>query len=505
MNISELLARNGRKFANKVGFISGDLRLKYKEVDDVVNRLANALRNRGISRGNKVLLFSPNTIEFVYSYFAVQRLGAIIVPVNAKLTTGELKYIIEHSEAKAFIGHHILWPQVAPLTHEYKMEWISTAPGIDGVENLYDLIESGSNQAVECDLTEDDISTMLYTSGTTGSPKGVLFSSRNILTVATMMCVEFGINDYSTLLHMMPLSHSAPLHLFFAAGTYVGATHVLAPTFTPDLLLQLVSKEKVTHFFGAPIVYLTTANHPEINRYDLTSVKRWVYGAAPLSAPEVQLIQKKFKTDQLMCVYGLTEAGPNGTYLSPEDHATKAGSVGKRAALNCEIRIINKNGEDVGTDEIGEVLLRGEGNMVGYYKNEEATSKTLQNGWIYTGDMAKVDEDGFIWIVDRKKDMIISGGVNIYPTEVENVLKTHPDIVDVAIIGVPHKEWGETSKAFIVARKPIENIDEVCRGFLQDKLAKYKIPRLYEQIDELPRNATGKILKQPLREKVQNR
>lgn len=203
-----------------------------------------------------------------------------------------------------------------------------------------------------------------------------------------------------------------------------------------------------------------------------------------------------------MCIYGLTEAGPNGTYLSPEDHAHKAGSVGKRAALNCEIRIVDENGKDVKPGEIGEILLRGEGNMVGYYKNEEATKETLKDGWIYTGDMAKFDEDGYIWIVDRKKDMIISGGVNIYPAEIENILKTHPDIVDVAIIGVPHPEWGETVKAFIVAKKPIQNLDIVCKEFLKDKVAGFKIPRLYEQIDELPRNATGKILKQPLREGV---
>lgn len=502
MNISELLARNARKFPNKVGFISEPDRLTYKEVDEKVTRLAHALKTYGIMPGDKVILFSPNTIEFVYSYFAVQRLGAIIVPINAKLSTGELKYIIEHSEAKAFIGHHLLWTQVAPLTNDYLVTWISTADGVGGAENIYDLIENGSNNSFDCQLKEDDLSTILYTSGTTGQPKGVLFSNRNILTVATMMCIETGINNESRLLHMMPLSHSAPLHLFFIAGTYVGATHVLAPTFTPELLLKLVSSEKITHFFGAPIAYLATANQPDIDDYDLSSVKRWVYGAAPLSATEVQLIQKKFKTNQLMCVYGLTEAGPNGTYLSPEDHAHKAGSVGKRAALNCEIRIVDENGKDVKPGEIGEILLCGEGNMVGYYKNEEATKETLKDGWIYTGDMAKFDEDGYIWIVDRKKDMIISGGVNIYPAEIENILKTHPDIVDVAIIGVPHPEWGETVKAFIVAKKPIQNLDTVCKEFLKDKVAGFKIPRLYEQIDELPRNATGKILKQPLREGV---
>src|SRR5690606_29955420 len=276
----------------------------------------------------------------------------------------------------------------------------------------------------------------------------------------------------------------------------------LASTFTPELLLQLVDQEKITHFFGAPVAYLMTARHPEIDKYDLTSVRRWMYGASPLSKNEVLLIKERFKTNQLMCLYGLTEAGPNGTFLSPKEHETKAGSVGKRAALNCEVRIVNESGEDVKPNEIGEIIIRGEGNMVGYFKDKEKTEETIKDGWIYSGDLAKVDEDGYIWIVDRKKDVIISGGVNIYPTEIENVLKTHPHIIDVAIVGIPHPEWGETAKAYVVATKPIENLAQECKSFLDGKVAKYKIPRLYEQLDELPRNAAGKILKHQLKERM---
>lgn len=502
MNISELLARNARKFPNKQAFVLGEERLTYKEVDDSVNRLAHSLKASGINKGEKVILFSPNTMDFVYSYFAVQRLGAIIVPINARLTTEEIRYILEHSETKAFIGHEMLWNQVEPLIEDFPILWITTGkPTHPEVEHLNALIESGSTKPIECTSEEDALSTMLYTSGTTGRPKGVLLSQRNILTVATMMCIETGMNDDSRILHMMPLSHSAPLHLFFVAGTYVGATHVLAPTFTPDLLLQLVSKEKITHFFGAPVAYLLTAKHPDIEQYDLSSVKRWIYGGAPLSKMEVQFVQDKFQTDQLMCVYGLTEAGPNGTYLSPEEHQTKAGSIGKRAALNCEVRIVNERGEDVESGEIGEIIVRGEGNMLGYYKDEAKTRETIQDGWLYTGDMAKFDDDGYIWVVDRKKDMIISGRVNIYPKEIEDTLKTHPDIEDAAVIGVPHPDWGETAKAFVVLKKDTDDLEASCREFLANKLAKYKIPRIYESIEELPRNATGKILKHLLRAK----
>ncbi len=502
MNLSEILAVSARKFPNKEGFIAGEDRLTYKEVNEYVNRLANALMQRGIRKGDKVILFSPNTMEFIYGYFAVQRIGGVIVPVNAKSVTEELDYIISHSEAKAFIGHHILFPQVEPLIEKHLLLWITTSDGYSKVENMYSLIENSSNHDIECQLQADELSTMLYTSGTTGKPKGVLFTHHNILTIASMMCIEAQINDDARLLHMMPLSHSAPLHLFLVSGTYVGATHVLASTFTPELLLQLVDQEKITHFFGAPVAYLMTARHPEIDKYDLTSVRRWMYGASPLSKNEVLLIKERFKTNQLMCLYGLTEAGPNGTFLSPKEHETKAGSVGKRAALNCEVRIVNESGEDVKPNEIGEIIIRGEGNMVGYFKDKEKTEETIQDGWIYSGDLAKVDEDGYIWIVDRKKDVIISGGINIYPTEIENVLKTHPHIIDVAIVGIPHPEWGETAKAYVVATKPIENLAQECKSFLDGKVAKYKIPRLYEQLDELPRNAAGKILKHQLKERM---
>ncbi|SMO45877.1 long-chain acyl-CoA synthetase/feruloyl-CoA synthase [Melghirimyces algeriensis] len=495
-----MLARNARKFPNKEGFISGKGRLTYKEADDSVNRLAHSLKTAGFSEGEKVILFSPNTMDFVYSYFAVQRLGGIIVPINARLTTEEIRYILEHSEAKVFIGHEMLWNQVEPLLEDFPILWITTGESAHpGVENLDTLIESGSIIPVECTSKEDDLSTMLYTSGTTGKPKGVLLSQRNVLTVAVTMCIETGMNDNSRILQMMPLSHSAPLHLFFVAGTYVGATHVLAPRFTPDLLLQLVSAEKITHFFGAPVAYLLTAKHPDIEQYDLSSVQRWVYGGSSLSKMEVQFVQEKFQTDQLMCVYGLTEAGPNGTFLRPEDHQTKAGSIGKRAALNCEVRIVNEQGEDVESGEIGEIILRGEGNMVGYYKDEEKTRETIKDGWLFTGDMAKFDEERYIWAVDRKKDMIISGGVNIYPKEIEDTLRTHPNIEDVAVIGVPCPDWGETAKAFVVLKNNMEDLEASCKEFLTDKLAKYKIPRIYKSIDELPRNATGKILKHHLR------
>ncbi|QQE75783.1 long-chain-fatty-acid--CoA ligase [Brevibacillus composti] len=496
MNSSLLLERNARKYPSQEAVVSPGARLTYRELNRLVNKFGHALQAEGIGPGDKVVLFMPNVPEFVIAYFAVQRIGAVIVPVNAKLTQAEIAYILGHSDAKAILAHHLLFAAVEGL-HAPNLLRIKTGEAADGWQSFETLLAYGDDPDIPCQLKEDDESTLLYTSGTTGKPKGVLFSYRSILTVAQMICVEMEVKPESRILLMMPLSHSAPLHLFLMAGIFVGSTLVLTPTFTPDLLLDAVEREKTTHFFGAPVAYLLTANHPRIHDTDLSSMKWWVYGGAPLTAKEVKAVQAAFRTDNLVCVYGLTEAGPSGTLLLGHEHEKKAGSIGKRAALSTELRIVNDAGEDVAPGEVGEIVLRGEGNMIGYYKNEEATQEAFWGEWLRTGDLAKFDEDGYIWVVDRKKDVIITGGVNIYPKEIEEVMLQYPGIREVAVIGVPHPEWGETVKAVFAATEPVA--EERLRDFLAERLAKYKVPRLFEQMEALPRNASGKILKQPLR------
>jgi len=290
------------------------------------------------------------------------------------------------------------------------------------------------------------------------------------------------------------------LHLSFLAGMTVGATTVLTPMFTPELLIDTVEEEKITHFFGPPVAYLATARHPKLMEVEFASMKWWAYGGAPVSKPEVEYIQKNFRTNDLICVYGLTESGSNGTLLLGEEHFMKAGSIGKRAALHAEIRIVNSEGKEVEVNEVGEIFLRGEGTMIGYYKDEEATDHVFIGDWLRTEDLARVDEDGFMWLVDRKIDLIISGGKNIYPKEIEDVLVGHPAIREAAVIGVPDRYWGEIVKAYFVAGEIIP-VDEIKR-IAKRSLADYKVPRLYEQVDELPRNASGEVLKQALRESV---
>lgn len=497
MNSSNLLERNARKYPAAEAVVCMGERLTYRELDACVNQLGHALRSEGIRKGSKVALFLPNVKEFVIAYFAIQRLGAIVVPVNVKLTLEELQYILEHSDADALVVHDLLFEAVKELKAP-SLLLIKTGAASASWKSMEELMSNQSTDPIACPMKEDDHSTILYTSGTTGRPKGVLFSYRNILTVASMIAVEMEVKPESRILLMMPLSHSAPLHLFMMSGMLVGSTLVLTPTFTPELLLSTVEREKITHFFGAPVAYLLTATDPRLQHTDLSSMQWWVYGGAPLSPAEIKKMQDAFRTTHLTCVYGLTEAGPSGSLLFAEEHERKAGSIGKRAPLHTELRIVNEDGEEVQPGEVGEIVLRGEGNMLGYYKNDEATQASFLGEWLKSGDLAKKDEDGYIWIVDRKKDVIISGGVNVYPKEVEEVIVQFPGIHEVAVIGVPHETWGETVKAVYAASTPIRQSE--LQEFIGKHLASYKVPRLYEQVEALPRNASGKILKQPLRE-----
>nr|WP_156645374.1 AMP-binding protein [Lentibacillus sp. JNUCC-1] len=490
-----------RKYPEHEGLVTPYERISYAAWDKAVNQLASSLSDMGIAKGDKVVIHMPNTKELVYAYFAVQRLGALSIPINAKLSQKEIMYIVDHSDAKMLMSHELVFRQVEALELEEGITYVKTGPSHKGWESYEELLDAGSPDVIECHLTEDDEASILYTSGTTGAPKGVVFTHRSILTVAQMICIEMTMRPENRVLHMMPLSHSAPLHLFLISGTYVGATHVLVPTFTPDLLLETVAKERTTHFFGAPIAYLASASHEKLEAYDLSSMQYWVYGGAPLDQSKVEFIQKQFKTDSLYCVYGLTEAGPSGTLLFPEEHRNKSGSIGKRAALNCEIQLVDENGQPVAQVETGEIVLKGEGNMKGYYKADELTKESLKDGWLYTGDMAYQDADGYYWVVDRKKDIIISGGVNIFPQEIEKAMFTHPNVDDVAVVGVPNPDWGETVKAFVVLREPMDgDMTDHFKTHLTELVADFKIPRLYEEMEALPRNATGKLLKSHLRD-----
>ncbi len=491
MTIYQMLARNARKYSNGLAITDDTKQLTWAELHTQAEQLARWLQQEyGIQAGDRVALVLPNSIAFVLGFFALQRLDAIAVPINVRLTTPELSYIIKDADAKLVLTCKMTDAALQPIVEA-------------GLAGLWlddwqpSLVAHGALKPAQANQESPCI--LLYTSGTTGRPKGVLFQQKAIQSVATMIALEMAMSPQSKLLHLMPFTHSAPLNLFLLAGTLVGAAHVVAPTFTPELLLDLVAKHKVTHFFGAPVAYLLTAQHPAIKTTDLSSVSHWIYGGAAMSTEHTQLVQQAFQSSQFYCVYGLTEAGPSGILLLPEEHAQKAGSVGRRAAFNTEVRLRTEEGREPDVGEPGEVEIFGEGMMQCYWKKPDATQQTFtSDGWLKTGDVAVRDEDGFYWIKDRKKDIIISGGVNIYPREVEDALSGHPAVVEAVVVGVPHEQWGESVKAFVVLREAVSDLKDELNGYLSQRLADYKLPRLYSQLDELPRNANGKVLKHEL-------
>lgn len=494
-NIVAALERNALKFKDRLAlrYPAGNITLTWGELYQRTGSLAQYLREQGISKGDSVALLIPNRPSFVIALFAIFRLGARAVPINVRLTPTEINYILDNSDAVALLCDQELKETGLQAAEGLKLRLVETVDKLEGLAGSYQ--GTGSDYSIN----SGDTAEILYTSGTTGKPKGVVLSHSALTAVATMFAYEMEIRPSSRMLILMPLTHSAPLNLCLLGAVYAGAAVVLGD-FTPQNLLGLAAQEKTTHFFGAPVAFLLAAQLPDLANYDLSSMKYWIYGGAPMSKEAVLKIQQ-ILPGQLVGVYGLTEAGPNGVALYHHEHEHKAGSLGRYGTFNAALKVVDDQGREVAPGEAGEIIIKSASVMDGYYKNQEATAEALKGGWLYTGDIAMIDEEGYLWILDRKKDMIISGGVNIYPKEIEDVLTLHPGIADAAVIGVPHPEWGETVKAVLVAKGEAPSPEEV-QAFCSKHLAKFKIPKIIEFVEMIPRNASGKILKHILREQA---
>lgn len=495
MNIASILLQSAQKYPTEPAVLCAGTTLTYKTLVEKVHAFAAGLQQLQVTRGDTVAIFMPNVTQFIISYFAITSIGAIAVPINARWVAREINYVLEHADAKVFITHALLFDEATKV--DFTGTKITTGDA-QGDWLAFDSLLTTTAPFTPTTIGEEDACTLLYTSGITGTPKGVLLTHKNVCTAATMSIIETHIESSSRLLVMLTLSHAAPLHLGLVASVLAGATAILAERFTPDALLHLVQQHRITHFLGVPLMYLLTAHHKNVQQYDLSSVKYWLYGGAPLPPADLTFIQTQLKTNKLVCLYGLTEAGPSGTILEADEHVHHAGSIGKRAVFGTQIRLVNDDFEDVPQHEIGEIVLYGDSIMKEYYNNIEATAHVLQDGWLRTGDLAKRDEEGYFYIVDRKKDVIFTGGLAVHPREVEEAMGQINGMLEVAVIGVPHPQWGETVKAIFAAKTPLNH--SVIQQFLQPLLADYKIPRLFEQVDALPRTASGKLLKQALKQ-----
>ncbi|MDQ0483752.1 class I adenylate-forming enzyme family protein [Guptibacillus hwajinpoensis] len=499
MNIGSTMAMNARRHPDKEAIIYGDKRYTYQEFNERVNQLANGLLSLNVQKGDKVALMMKNSDQYAICFYAAAKIGAVLVPINFRLVSREVRYILEQSDAtfvfcddefaenieesRSAVIQHVICTSNSPFPDHYTINEILSE-------------DRGEPQVT---VEEHDDVEILYTSGTTGRPKGVLLDHKRVMNVGIIMLAGLGLNPKDRFLHIAPLFHSAQLNLFMVTGFFLGATHVIHRDFHPVSTLETIGKEQITFFFGVPAMYTHLLQVPNKENYDLSSITRCAYGAAPMAPEIVKQSIELFKMDQFYNLCGLTEGGPGGIILMPEDHATKLGSGGK-AFFFTEARVVDESMQDVQVGRVGELVLRGETIMKEYYKKPEETKKAFEGGWLHTGDLAQIDEEGFITIVDRKKDMMISGGENVYSIEVEEVMYEHPQVLEAATIGIPDKVWGEMVAAVIVP-KPGEAIDEdEFQKFCRQSLAGYKVPRKLFIVEQLPRNASGKILKFQLRE-----
>ncbi|MEH7076886.1 class I adenylate-forming enzyme family protein [Neobacillus drentensis] len=504
MNIGSLLAQNARKFPELLAIECEGRSYTYREFNVEVNKLANGLLEQGVNKGDKLALMMKNSDHFVFTFFAAAKIGAVAVPVNFRLTASEVHYILEQSDTSIVVCdkefEHIIAD--AKKGTDVRLAITIGEPQTTGYDS-YERILSKNDSEPSVEVSEQDDLEILYTSGTTGRPKGALFDHSQIFKVGIAVVINMGIRQHERILHLAPLFHSAQLNLFLISGVALGATHIIHRDFHPVKTLQAIQEHKITHLFAVPAMYNFLLQVPNATEYDLSSIKRVGYGAAPMAPELVKKSMQLFKTDQFYNLCGLTEAGPGGILLDPEGHKHHLGKGGKPIFLT-ETRVVNEEGNDVLPGVIGEFIVRSDMVMKEYYKKPEETKSTLKNGWLYTGDLATIDEEGYITLVDRKKDMIISGGENVYSVEVEGVLFEHPAVLDAAIIGLPDEVWGEAVCAIIVPRDGAVIDEQELKTFCRQKLAGYKVPRRIFIEEQLPRNASGKVLKYQLREKMRN-
>ena len=465
----------------------------YAEVDRRTGRLAATLAAMGIGKGDRVVLLAPNCAEYFELQFACGRLGAIVVPLNWRLTVPELEYILADCSPKLLI-HDKSFAQQAQALSKHLLEIDHERP-----DSAYERALSSKAATPEpLALTHDDIAMVMYTSGTTGHPKGAIITHGMVFWNAVNLGIPALISPKTVQLVILPLFHTGGLNCYANPVLHAGGTILIMRTFDPGLALDYISDRSlgITHFFGVPAPYQFMMQHPKFQGADLSRLQISGVGGAPCAlsilegwtARGVPLVQG----------WGMTETSPAGTMLDAADAIRKLGSAGK-AMMHTEIRIVDDEGKDVAQGDVGELLIKGPNITPGYWNKPEATAAAFTDGWLHTGDAARLDEEGFVYIVDRWKDMYISGGENVYPAEVENVLFQLPQVADAAIIGVPNERWGEVGMAIIV-KKPDQSLEEgdVIRHCL-GKLAKFKVPQSVTFVDVLPRNATGKVLKRELR------
>ena len=497
MNLAAILDGAAAKSPDKPVVVAAGDAWTYREVVAASHRAAASLCALGVAAGDRVAIMAHNTPEFIVAMVAIWRVGAVLVPVNHKLSAGEVGYIAAHSEAMLLLASDELRAvAVAGCPPSTRVLALDDAAGPFAAR----MGEGETPVAATVARAADDPAQILYTSGTTGKPKGCVHTHGTVRNTAITSALTCSMVPSDRTLIAMPIWHAAPLNNFLMATLFVGGTLVLMREYAPEAFVRTLQDERVTVYFGAPVSFALPLSLPGgLDGYDFSAVRALLYGGGPISAELSRHLAAAYRTDRFFQVYGMTEMGPGGTILYPEEQIAKAGSIGRAAQPGVDLRVVGADGAATRAGEVGEIWLRSPSLMQGYLGDPAATADAIEDGWYRTGDLVRVDADGYLFIVDRLKDMIVTGGENVYSKEVEDALHATGLVADCAVVGVPHPEWGETVVAAVVAPAGAVVDPSALAAALRSRLAAYKIPRRLLAVDALPRNPTGKVLKAELR------
>ncbi len=500
-NVVEVLENAVKKYPDKVGFTGGGWRLTFKEFDGIVNRIAAGLEKHGIKRGDHVALLLGIQMEFPLSFFALMKLGAIVVPLNTRFKGEELAYEINDSESKILIVDEEYWPFIDSVRGQLKTieKIFFNGPHVSEGTLPFSLLKENKEDVFKrAVLSESDDAAIMYTSGTTGKPKGAILHQRGFVLTAMLVSDFIQFEPEDKMMCCIPLFHITGLSCLMLPPIFSGVACVYMRQFKTKDFLEIMAEEKVTQYMGVINVIWLMVNHPDFDKYDFSSFKTALFGGSPATEEMVRGIFNKLPHIQISVGYGLTECFAIATSMPYEDALRKIKAVGK-CLPTVDAKIVDDEGNEVPMGAIGEIALKGAKVFKGYWKNTEATSATIVDGWVFTGDIGKIDEEGFIYVLDRKKDMINRGGEKIYSLEVENVICDNPKVLEVAVVGVPDTVMGEVVKACIAVKPGESATEEEIKEFCAERLADYKVPKFLEFMDCLPRNPAGKVSKPELR------
>ena len=492
MTVMNGLRRAVQMHGTRIAMIDGDRRVNFREFYQRVLRCGQALKKLGVGRGDRVAVLMMNSPSYLELYFGTASIGAAIVPVNIRWSAGDIEFSIRDSGAKVFVTDETF----AHIKCDSVDHHVGPAE--------YDRMVAAAEPVEEPDGDEDDLAGLFYTSGTTGGPKGVILTHRNIFAHAMMMIAELEVNQDWVYLNAAPMFHLANGAMMFAV-VFKAATSTFLPAFEPEAALRLIEQHKVSASVMVPTMWNAIINSAALQRYDTSSLQHALYGASPMPVDLLRRCVERFGNIFIQA-YGMTETSPVMTLLMKHEHVfhnldqkfTPVKSAG-RPVMSVDVRVFDDNDRELPQGETGEIVMRGPTRMKGYWNRPEANEEVLRNGWMHTGDLGAFDEQGFLYILDRKKDMIKTGGENVFSPEVENTLMSHPAIVEAVVFGIPHAKWGETIKAAVVLRAGIEATGEEIVSFCRQHLTHFKCPTSVDFHTALPKGGTGKIQKNVLR------